>query len=342
MRPVSFISKCILCLLGLLCLPLRRNTTGYEDYSSLEFLQGDMSVVIMLDTDLFSSQSRDIGFNYDLLDIFGERCNLKAQIDTRRTSDGCWRELVSGHYQLMAFDVRDTIPEEFKDKVEVSIPLRDNLAWAVGRKNEHLMNYVNVFFDDIRADGTYRDLVYRHYRSYRIDSFMENELQANALSPYDDVIRKYGSFTGIDWRLLSAIVYQESRYNIATVSVHNAMGLMQVKESTAAHYGVDNVHDPELNVKAGTLHFSYLINLFDGPEMDPEDVIKFALAAYNAGEGRIAQCRRVADSLGLNRNKWSDVSAAMETMESFGGRHQTMTYVDKVLAKYDEYRSIIE
>lgn len=335
-------TKAALCLLSVFCLPFQKSWKGQENCGDLEFLQGGMSAVIMLDTRIFSNQSRDIGFNYDLLEIFGERCNLDVLIDARPTSYGCWRELVSGHFQLMAFDVRDTVPEEFKDKVLTSIPLRDKIAWAVGKKNEFLLNYVNVFFDDIKGDGTYKDLVYRHYRSYKIDSFLENELQANALSPYDDVIRKYGSFTGIDWRLLSAIVYQESRYNIATTSIHNAQGLMQVKESTAAHYGVDNVHDPELNVKAGTLHFAHLIDMFDGDETDPEDVIKFALAAYNAGEGRIEQCRRTADSLGLNRNKWSDVEAAMETMEGFGGRHQTISYVSKVLAKYDEYRTIIE
>lgn len=341
MRPIRWISKALLCLLSVFCLPFQKAGDRIEGSGDLEFLQGDMSAVIMLDTRLFSNQSRDIGFNYDLLDIFAERCNLSVKTDTRPASDGCWRELVSGRYQLMAFDTRDTVPDAFLDKVVISIPLRDRICWAVGKKNEHLLNYVNIFFDDIRGDGTYRDLVYRHYRSYKIDGFLENDLQANALSPYDDVIRKYGNFTGIDWRLLSAIIYQESRFNMATTSIYNAEGLMQIKASTAAHYGVNDVHDPELNVKAGTLHFSYLIKLFDDGEMDPEEVIKFALAAYNAGEGRIEECRRVADSLGLNRNKWSDVVAAIETMEGFGGKHQTISYVEKVLAKYGDYQRII-
>ena len=157
-----------------------------------------------------------------------------------------------------------------------------------------------------------------------------------------DIVKKYGRQADVDWRLISAIIYQESRYNMATTSSHNAKGLMQVLESTAAHYGVDDVYDPEMNVKAGTLYFSGLLKSYLKEGLDETNAIKFALGSYNAGEARIAECRNVADSLGLDRNVWEDVVRAFDSMENFSGRSQTTQYVINVLSRYSDYQRIIE
>lgn len=305
-------------------------------------LGSDINSLIMLDTRLFSNQSRDIGFNYDLFDCFAKDCRINGNIETRPVDDECWEELLSGRYNLIAFDSRTPVPEKYADEIICSVPLRDSLMWATTGRMPALIDYVNIFFDRVKGDGTFRDLVYRHYRSYRIDSYLENDLKIGALSPYDDVIRKYGGYTGVDWRLLSAIVYQESRYNMATISNRSAKGLMQIKESTAAHYGIYDLHNPELNVKAGTLHFAHLVEVYSADDMEPEEAVKFALAAYNAGEARIEECRHTADSLGLNRNKWSDVVEAIQTMETFDGKEQTRKYVESVLARFAEYQRIID
>ncbi len=337
-------SKALVSALMLVALPFEKAYDFDADREAMECLKGNMSSVIMLDTRLFSNQSKDIGFNYALLNAFSDYTGLKVNIESRPVSDGCWRNLVAGNYQLMAFEARDSlpIPPEFANNVLLSMPIRDNMVWAVPMKNEYLINYVNVFLQDIKRNGRYQDIERRHYRSYHIEPFLDSDLKANALSPYDDIVKKYGNFTGVDWRLLSAIIYQESRYNMATTSMRNAKGLMQVLESTAAHYGVDDVYDPELNVKAGTLHFSHLVNAFSDEGMSDEEIIKFALAAYNAGEARIEQCRRVADSLGLDRNKWEDVVKAFDSMPNFGGREETRSYVEKVMAKFEDYKRIIE
>ena len=337
-------SKALVSALMLVALPFEKAYDFDADREAMECLKGNMSSVIMRETRLFSNQSKDIGFNYALLNAFSDYTGLKVNIESRPVSDGCWRNLVAGNYQLMAFEARDSlpIPPEFANNVLLSMPIRDNMVWAVPMKNEYLVNYVNVFLQDIKRNGRYQDIERRHYRSYHIEPFLDSDLKANALSPYDDIVKKYGNFTGVDWRLLSAIIYQESRYNMATTSMRNAKGLMQVLESTAAHYGVDDVYDPELNVKAGTLHFSHLVSAFSDEGMSDEEIIKFALAAYNAVEARIAQCRRAADSLGLGRNKWEEVARAFDSMPNFGGREETRSYVEKVMAKFEDYKRIIE
>lgn len=79
--------------------------------------------------------------------------------------------------------------------------------------------------------------------------------------------------------LLSALVWQESRWNPQAVSPKGAMGLAQLMPATARDLGV-NPADPVQNLQGGARYLRYLLDTFDG------DVEK-ALAAYNAGPGRV-------------------------------------------------------
>lgn len=79
--------------------------------------------------------------------------------------------------------------------------------------------------------------------------------------------------------LLSALVWQESRWNPQAVSPKGAMGLAQLMPATARYLGV-NAADPIQNLQGGARYLRMLLDQFDG------DVEK-ALAAYNAGPGRV-------------------------------------------------------
>ena len=79
--------------------------------------------------------------------------------------------------------------------------------------------------------------------------------------------------------LLSALVWQESRWNPAAISPKGAIGLAQLMPGTARDLGV-NPADPAANLIGGARYLRYLLDQFGG------DVEK-ALAAYNAGPGRV-------------------------------------------------------
>jgi soluble lytic murein transglycosylase-like protein len=79
--------------------------------------------------------------------------------------------------------------------------------------------------------------------------------------------------------LLSALVWQESRWNPQAVSPKGAMGLTQLMPGTARDLGV-NPADPIANLHGGARYLRQLLDQFDG------DVEK-ALAAYNAGPARV-------------------------------------------------------
>ena len=100
------------------------------------------------------------------------------------------------------------------------------------------------------------------------------------------VLRKYGEAIkvlalefGIDFRIIVAICAHESGGYPDVTSSAKAKGLMQLKPSTAATYGLPDslIYDPQLNLRAGTRHFKSMLNLFGN--------IKDAIYAYGWGQG---------------------------------------------------------
>jgi soluble lytic murein transglycosylase len=105
---------------------------------------------------------------------------------------------------------------------------------------------------------------------------------------HDDIIRQQAADKGLDPALIAGVIYTESRFRDQT-SHAGAKGLMQILPSTADYIarksgGTAFVHgdlaDPQLNIAYGSFYLRYLIRRYGGNET-------LAIAAYNAGEGRI-------------------------------------------------------
>lgn len=96
-------------------------------------------------------------------------------------------------------------------------------------------------------------------------------------SKYGSLISRFSQENDIDKSLIRSVITVESDYNPDAVSVDGAVGLMQILPETATRYGIDNLKDPEQNIKAGTLHLKNLFSRFG------EDKLRNVLAAYNAG-----------------------------------------------------------
>ena len=96
----------------------------------------------------------------------------------------------------------------------------------------------------------------------------------------DRIIFEAGEKQGIDPRLLHAVIWQESKYQLRARSHAGAQGLMQLIPDTAKRFGCDDPHDPVENIEAGTKYLSWLLKRFEGN-------VELALAGYNAGEGAV-------------------------------------------------------
>ena len=104
--------------------------------------------------------------------------------------------------------------------------------------------------------------------------------------PYGEQIRSAASKNGLDPLLVASIISVESNFNSRAISPKSAFGLMQLRPQTAANFAVRNLFDPQQNIDAGTRYLKELLDRFG-------QNLPLALAAYNAGPGRVDQYRGV-------------------------------------------------
>ena len=130
-------------------------------------------------------------------------------------------------------------------------------------------------------------------------------LDKNSLSPWDKTTRKYAEKYGFDWRLITAQMYQESRFNPKAKSFAGAQGLMQLMPRTAKSVGVKDLKNPESNIHGGIKYMDWLRDRFDD-ELPVSVKLWFTLAAYNAGHGHVQDAQRLARQKGWDDRRWFD------------------------------------
>jgi soluble lytic murein transglycosylase-like protein len=106
-----------------------------------------------------------------------------------------------------------------------------------------------------------------------------------AAQPFDDIVQQIAAMQGLDPKLLHAVLIVESAYNPRAVSPAGARGLAQLMPGTAADLGVRDPFDPAENVRGGGQYLAGMLARYRD--------VRLALAAYNAGPGRVDRTRAV-------------------------------------------------
>ena len=249
------------------------------------------------------------------------------------------------HCHVLPAAPRDSLPHDRTGAADIVLDSSGTTVFFTG-DNPGQFKAMTRWLARVTGNGEYEMAYQRFFHDY--DSV---SISRGRISPYDCIIKKHSSRVGWDWKLLAALIYCESKFLAHSESGKGAAGLMQIKPSTAHAYGTYDLYSPEDNIYAGTRHLRYLKNLFikDGIT-DSSDLVRFTLAAYNAGEGRIEDCRAFAESIGKNPDKWDEVSEAIPLMDEkehyeeneniklgrFNG-NETISYVRKVLSQYEKY-----
>ncbi|MGB8510282.1 MAG: lytic transglycosylase domain-containing protein [Pyrinomonadaceae bacterium] len=112
------------------------------------------------------------------------------------------------------------------------------------------------------------------------ENFIPADVPTSGDTELDSIIYHAGLDTGVDPRLLHAVIWQESKYKVNALSNKNAQGLMQMIPATAKRFNCQNTSDPKENIAAGARYLRWLLERFDGD-------VSLALAGYNAGEGSV-------------------------------------------------------
>lgn len=181
------------------------------------------------------------------------------------------------------------------------------LGWAVRREDTELLAALDEFLDR-EYRGLFFNVVYQKYfesparirrhREQRVD-----HASAGGLSPYDAIVRREAQAHGFDWPLVVSQMYQESRFNPQARSPAGAVGLMQLLPRTATAFGASDPYDPEQAIRAATAYLAWLHSRLES-DLTVKDRMWFALAAYNAGLGRLRDARRLARELDLDPDRW--------------------------------------
>ena len=314
------------------------------------FAGQDITCVIDLGDEMYAGHGFETGMNYELLNRFADdnRCNVK--IVTSRKGENYLDSLKAGAVDIVITHANHL--EDNKDSIEISRMLNSCSAWAVAKESEAELRQINLWISHMASSSEYDAIKKRFMVGGNPIRKAENGVVTKTISPYDALLKKYAKELGWDWRMLAAVVYQESKFSINSRSHRGAQGLMQVMPSTAEHYGISDLLNPEKNLIAGTKHLKRLQRMFEREGMDSSELVKFTLAAYNAGEGRIADCRRFAESKSVDSNNWNAIVDLIPLMREdsileeksvklgkFQG-HETIAYVENIMNLYNAFCTI--
>src|SRR5262245_46173541 len=231
------------------------------------------------------------------------------------------------------------------DRVNVheDLVLREGgrIAWAMRKNTPEFKRVINDFVSTRRAGTLFGNLMLQRYLGSA--DRLKNPIAEAEMQRFHDLVglfRNYGNKYDIPWLLIAAQGYQESRLDQSKRSPAGAIGIMQVKPSTAAdpNVGIRNIQYKENNIHAGVRYLRFVINqFFMDQEMDRLNRGLFAMASYNAGPARVAGLRRRAEAAGLDPNLWFnnvEIVAAREI-----GR-ETVDCVSNIYKYYIAYRGV--
>ena len=249
---------------------------------------------------------------------------------------------------LLPMIVVDNHKAEFWAQIFENITLRSDLpvasggdiAWAFRKESPGLAAMVNAFIRQNKKGTLMGNLLFKRY--LQNTKWAENALSESGLVRFEEMIglfQEYADEYELDWLMLAALGYQESRLDQSAVSGAGAIGVMQLLPSTAAdrNVGIPDIRLLENNIHAGAKYLRFLQDrYFQSEEIDALDQTFFTLAAYNAGPARVRGLRRRAEAIGLDPNIWFrnvEVVAAREI-----GR-ETVDYVSNIFKYYIAYKA---
>ena len=212
------------------------------------------------------------------------------------------------------------------------------IAWAVRTDNTELKASLDGFVHTIKKGTLLGNVFFKRY-------FSDSKWISNPLSDADQsrlkelsgLFQKYGKTYGFDWLALAAMAYQESGLDQSERSGAGAVGVMQIKPSTAAdkNVGITPIDTVENNIHAGAKYLAFLRDrYFSDAEIPDGARLDFTLAAYNAGPARVASLRREAATKGYDPNLWF---GNVEMIAAARIGRETVTYVSNINKYYMAY-----
>ncbi len=207
------------------------------------------------------------------------------------------------------------------------------LGWLINRSAPDLFRAACDFLEQAKTNGLLRQLALMELKP-------DTAPLAQTISPFDELLQAAARPTGLDWRLLAALMYQESRFDPKAVGPGGSAGLFQFMPRTWRELRVNDPHDPVEAVAATIEYFAGLMERFSDAPMP--DRTAMALASFNVGPRHVENAR----SLAADPLRWSDsVEVALReeagrTKNSRRRCRRAVRYTRQVLNRYRVYAQL--
>lgn len=240
----------------------------------------------------------------------------------------------------------------------VPVSFSQRIAWAVRPNSPQLLEATNTWIKQYRKQPEYNMIYNKYFKNKR--SF-KNRVQSdfysvntNEISQYDELIETHAKRINWDWRLLAALIYQESNFKNEASAWSGAAGLMQLMPGTAKDMGIKDRLDPKDNIRGGTRYLKILYDAFNGIT-DSVQRVKFTLASYNCGYFHIKDAQKLAALNRLDPNIWDghvdQMILALTYPQNFNKDEieygyvrgqEPFDYVNDIFKRYEHYLRFID
>ncbi len=261
-------------------------------------------------------------------------------------------EVVKGNldYALVESN-RFTLARRFFPQLDVALNVGKpvDYAWLFSTVDKkRLEESAKPFFERLQKDGTLKRLVDRYYghaaKLSALDSGALLEKIASDLPRLKPVFQDAERVSGIDWRLVAAIGYQESHWDADATSPTGVRGLMMLTEDTADRLQIKNRLDPRESIVGGARYFALVKESMVSRIGEPDRTF-LALAAYNQGVGHLEDARILAQRAKMSPDKWQDVRQVLPRLaepdvfttlaHGYARGFEAVQFVDNVRNYYD-------
>jgi membrane-bound lytic murein transglycosylase F len=224
----------------------------------------------------------------------------------------------------------------------------NRLAWALPKGELALRERVAAYFAEINSTGQLAQVVDRY--SVATDDFDYVGSRAfirhfrSRLPEYRAWFHEAQQTTGIDWRLLAAMAYQESHWNLHAVSPTGVRGIMMLTQRTAQMMEVSDRLDPRESIIGGARYFRRMIETIPARIQEP-DRVWLAIAAYNVGYGHLEDARIITQIQGADPDVWDEVRERLPLLSDerwysrvargYARGSEPVHYVDNVRRYYE-------
>lgn len=223
------------------------------------------------------------------------------------------------------------------------------LSWAFPKQPDiSLRLAADRFLTRVKSDGTLARLIERYYgHSHRLNFVDKRDFRRhmqNRLPKYLSYFKNAENDTGIDWRLIAAIGYQESHWRANAVSPTGVRGIMMLTQATAKQLSISNRRDPQQSIKGGARYLKNIEKKIP-KRITGRDRLWLALAGYNVGFGHLEDARILTQRQGGNPDLWMDVKKHLPLLtkknyystlkHGYARGHEPVNYVENIRNYYD-------